>query len=160
MCWCAYCMECAARMPAAIECAMRLLLSALTRLLPMQPRAPCVLAELVDERHRHGDDGEDGEEGGGGLGKRGRGRGRPAVLDVPGVGASATEVERVEDPLVFCPLLKYEGSGRLLDLAPDAQLEEGAAEPRADAAGLKVVFVPFVIRACSALRTHAFNEGF
>ena len=112
----------------------------------IQPRAPCVMAELVDDPHRHGDEEEDGEKGGGGVGKRGRGRGRPAVGDGAGGGRGGAEGEREEDPLVFCPLLKYEGSGRLLDMAPDAQFEEGGAESSAGAAGLKVMRAPCAFR--------------
>ena len=104
------------------------------------------MAELVDDPHRHGDEEEDGEKGGGGVGKRGRGRGRPAVGDGAGGGRGGAEGEREEDPLVFCPLLKYEGSGRLLDMAPDAQFEEGGAESSAGAAGLKVMRAPCAFR--------------
>ena len=107
-------------------------------------RGPCVMAELLDDPHRLDDErddfdkgakGDKEDRGAGGGRKRGRGRGRPALVD--GAGSGSAEIERAEDPLVFCPRFKYEGSGRLLDMAPHAELEDEGAEFSAGAVGLK-----------------------
>ena len=92
------------------------------------PRALCVSSEIVgdEEEDAEGADSEkvEREERGGkgvGRGRRGRGRGRSTMVSAAGGGGD----EVAEDELVFWPKLKYESSGRLLDMIPWYEWDKG-----------------------------------
>jgi hypothetical protein len=77
------------------------------------PYAQCVMAELIDEADD--EDEEDGEK----VGKKDvggkQGRRRGGTLDD---GGKKGREDCADGRLVYCPRLKYEGSGRLLDMLP------------------------------------------
>ena len=79
------------------------------------PHVNCVMAELIDDQEasEQEDDEERGDNAAAGWGRRSFGRGRLVPDDV---GTCSVPVD--DELLTFYPRLKYEGSGRLLDMIP------------------------------------------